>query len=170
MHDERLRDGERRRRGRRFFKKGDLKFLILELLQEQPRHGYDIIRALEDRFGGAHSPSPGAVYPTLGMLADLGLVVGSDQEGKRVFAPTSQGRDLLHAQSEVVEGIRTRMSEWWAPATREQLREIHCELKTLHCVVACEGGEAGSEALSHIRKIIVNARVEVEQVLVGVRR
>src|SRR5262245_47979249 len=58
--------------GERFPRRGDLKYVVLELLNERPRHGYDIIRALEDRFRGFYRPSPGSVYPTLQMLEDLG--------------------------------------------------------------------------------------------------
>src|ERR1700752_3359042 len=62
--------GRHHRGGRmgRIFEQGDLKYVILRLLEEKPRHGYEIIKELEDRFGGAYSPSPGTVYPTLTML------------------------------------------------------------------------------------------------------
>ena len=72
--------------GERFFGRGDLKYVILDLLKDQPRHGYDIIRALEDRMGGQYRPSPGSVYPTLQMLEDLGYVTSSQQEGKKVYS------------------------------------------------------------------------------------
>ena len=61
---------------RRLFEQGDLKFVILRLLEEKPRHGYEIIKEIESRFGGSYSPSPGTVYPTLTMLEDLGLRAG----------------------------------------------------------------------------------------------
>src|SRR3712207_5975654 len=66
-------------RGERLFDRGDLKYVILDLLRARPRHGYDIIRALEDRFRGLYSPSPGSVYPTLQLLEDQGLVSSSRQ-------------------------------------------------------------------------------------------
>ena len=64
----------KRHRGRpgRLFEQGDLKYVILRMLEEKPRHGYEIIKELEERFSGAYSPSPGTVYPTLTMLVDLG--------------------------------------------------------------------------------------------------
>jgi len=58
-------------RAARLFEQGDLKYVILRLLEEKPRHGYEIIKDLEGRFGGSYAPSPGTVYPTLTMLEDL---------------------------------------------------------------------------------------------------
>src|SRR5262249_21978894 len=77
------RGGGGRFRGGRMFEQGDLKYVILQLLDEKPRHGYEIIKELEDRFGGAYSPSPGTVYPTLTMLEDLGYARASSEEGGR---------------------------------------------------------------------------------------
>src|SRR5512146_901555 len=72
----------------RMFEKGDLKFVIIQLLAEKQRHGYEIIRDLEGSLGGFYSPSPGAVYPTLQMLEDLGYVTSYQQDGKRVYQIT----------------------------------------------------------------------------------
>src|ERR1041385_1376212 len=62
-----------RGRAARLFEQGDLKYVILRLLEDKPRHGYEIIKELESRFGGSYAPSPGTVYPTLTMLEDMGL-------------------------------------------------------------------------------------------------
>src|SRR5512134_1634402 len=76
----------RHRRPGRIFEQGDLKYVILKLLAEKPRHGYEIIKELEDRFGGAYSPSPGTVYPTLTMLEDLGYAqVNTDESGRKTY-------------------------------------------------------------------------------------
>ncbi len=80
-----------RRRGRR----GDLKFVLLELLAEQPRHGYELIKALEQRNAGFYRPSPGSVYPLLQLLEDEGSVTSEQVEGKRVYTITDAGRQLL---------------------------------------------------------------------------
>src|SRR5262245_30800963 len=79
----------------RIFEKGDLKSVILQLLKEKPRHGYEVIRALEERFGGFYSPSPGAVYPTLQMLEDLGYTSVVSQDGKKVYTITDEGLKFL---------------------------------------------------------------------------
>jgi len=91
--------------GGRRFGRGDLKYVILDLLKEQPRHGYDVIRALEERFQGFYSPSPGSVYPTLQLLEDRGLVTSSEAEGKRVYTITDDGRSFLQERAGEVDDI-----------------------------------------------------------------
>lgn len=81
--------------GRRFFGRGDVKFALLQLLQERPMHGYEMIKALEEKSSGFYSPSPGSIYPTLQMLEDGGFVTSSDVEGKKVYSITDAGRTLL---------------------------------------------------------------------------
>lgn len=76
------------RRGR-----GDIKYLVLELLAERPRHGYEIMTDLEAAHG--HRPSPGSVYPTLQMLEDGGFVTSDPREGKRIYTITAEGRKML---------------------------------------------------------------------------
>lgn len=75
--------------------RGDIRAAILALLEEQPRHGYQIIQELDERTGGVWRPSPGSVYPTLQHLEDEGLVAGEDRDGKRVFTLTDQGREAV---------------------------------------------------------------------------
>src|SRR3979409_2501724 len=99
--------------GERMFGRGDLKYVILELLKDQPRHGYDIIRALEERMRGAYRPSPGSVYPTLQMLEDLGYVTSNQQDGKKVYSITDEGRRYLEEQSSTVDDIRSRIAAGW---------------------------------------------------------
>jgi DNA-binding PadR family transcriptional regulator len=76
----------------RLFEKGDLKYVVLQLLSERAAHGYEVIKALEERFGGMYTPSAGAVYPTLQMLEDMGYVTSEQQDGKRVYSITDEGR------------------------------------------------------------------------------
>lgn len=81
--------------GRRRHRRGDIKFALLELLAEQPRHGYDLIKELEQRYGGFYRPSPGSVYPTLQLLEDEGHLTSQTLDGKRVYTITDSGRRLL---------------------------------------------------------------------------
>src|SRR5918911_1521235 len=72
--------------GGRMFEQGDLKYVILRLLEEKPRHGYEVIKELEERFRGLYSPSPGTVYPTLTMLEEMGYARGTQEEGgKKIY-------------------------------------------------------------------------------------
>src|SRR5690242_9489834 len=80
------------RRGR-VFDQGDLRLVMLALIAEQPRHGYDIIKALEEMTGGEYSPSPGVIYPTLTLLQEQGLAEAAEAEGgKKLYTATDAGR------------------------------------------------------------------------------
>ncbi len=81
--------------GRRFFGRGDLKYALLELLQERPMHGYEMMKALEERSHGLYVPSPGSIYPTLQLLEDRELVTVQEVEGKKVYSITDAGRSFL---------------------------------------------------------------------------
>nr|WP_241960132.1 PadR family transcriptional regulator [Staphylococcus succinus] len=79
----------------RFFKKGNLQFSILKLLEAEPQHGYQIIKGLEARFKGFYSPSPGSVYPILQMLEDRGFVSVSKEGKKKIYTVTKEGSQFL---------------------------------------------------------------------------
>jgi DNA-binding PadR family transcriptional regulator len=91
--------------GRRFFGRGDVKFALLELLRERPMHGYEIMKALEEKSGGFYTPSAGTIYPTLQMLADRGFVTVQETEGKKTYAITDAGRAFLAEQQKADEGF-----------------------------------------------------------------
>ena len=104
------------RRGRRgfgrFFEHGDLRYVILALLEEQPRHGYELIKELEDRTGGAYRPSPGVVYPTLALLEDKGLIRPAGGEtGRKLYELTDAGREALEKNRAGVEAVFARINE-----------------------------------------------------------
>ncbi len=90
-----------------YYGRGNVKFAILDLLKEKPRHGYDIIREMEERSGGVYSPSPGVIYPTLQALEDQDFVKSAEQDGKKVYSITEAGLAYLQGQPE-----RTRT---WPP-------------------------------------------------------
>lgn len=99
---------------RRHFEQGDLRFVILQLLAEKPRHGYEIIKAIEDQFGGLYSPSPGVIYPTLTLLEDLGyvrVVPDTGEGGKKTYEITDAGRTFLAENRSTVEAVQARMAE-----------------------------------------------------------
>ena len=98
--------------GGRMFEQGDLKLVILNLLDEKPRHGYEIIKDLEERSGGRYTPSAGAVYPTLTLLEDMGYAVATPEEGgKKVYAITDAGRAHLAENRPVVDELFDRVSQ-----------------------------------------------------------
>jgi DNA-binding PadR family transcriptional regulator len=104
----------RRREGRvgRFLEHGDLRFVVLALLAEQPRHGYELIKELEDRTGGAYRPSPGVVYPLLAMLEDEGFIRPVEAEGgRKLFEVTEAGKQALEQNRAGVDAVFGRMEE-----------------------------------------------------------
>lgn len=84
---------------------GELRLVVLALLAEQPRHGYDVIKALEERSQGAYSPSPGVVYPTLTYLDEAGYVTASAEGNKKVYAITDTGRAYLEQNRDAADGV-----------------------------------------------------------------
>ncbi|MDR3471377.1 MAG: PadR family transcriptional regulator [Devosia sp.] len=97
----------------RFFAHGDLRLVILSLIAEKPRHGYEIIKAIEEAVAGAYSPSPGTIYPTLTLLEELGYVtVAPSADGsKKLHEITDAGRAFLAANQRALEGLLARMEE-----------------------------------------------------------
>ncbi len=111
-HRDDHRHGGGRSRIGRMFDHGDLRLVILQLLAEKPRHGYEVIKAIEERLGGAYSPSPGVVYPTLTMLEELGYAAPSPGEGsKKPFAITAEGQAYLDSNRATVDAIFARIAE-----------------------------------------------------------
>jgi len=100
-----------RGRGRRMFDSGELRLVLLKLIADQPRHGYDLIRAIEEMTGGAYAPSPGVVYPTLTMLQDMGLIEEQATEGARkAFAVSAEGETHLAERQEEVDALIERLT------------------------------------------------------------
>jgi DNA-binding PadR family transcriptional regulator len=105
--------GPRRgRRGRRvWFGSGDMKYVILKLLREKAMHGYEVMKALEEQTRGCYKPSPGTVYPTLQMLEDEGLVLGKEENGKKIYEITDDGTAFLEENKSTVDEIFERVED-----------------------------------------------------------
>lgn len=151
----------------RMFGKGDLKYLILDLLKDQPRHGYDIIRELEHRSGGLYTPSAGAVYPTLQMLEDMGAVRSEQQDGRKTYTITDEGRRVLEERRDVIDDIADRVRSW---VSRQGAPELHQAMRELGELMALLGREAGHamrdpEKLRRVREVIARTREELRAIL-----
>ena len=110
MHDHPMR-GERGRGGGRVFDQGDLRWVILRLLAEKPSHGYELIKAIEEKLGGAYSPSPGVIYPTLTLLEDMGFAVVTPGAGaKKAYAITHEGAAALADNKATIDSIFQRIA------------------------------------------------------------
>ncbi|HEY3911963.1 MAG TPA: PadR family transcriptional regulator [Stellaceae bacterium] len=103
--------GGRDRRSGRVFDHGDLRYVLLHLIAERPRHGYELIKAIEEQFGGMYSPSPGVIYPTLTLLEEIGYLRPETAEGPRkLYSITEEGRAFLAANRAQLEAILGRMA------------------------------------------------------------
>jgi DNA-binding PadR family transcriptional regulator len=119
-------------RGGRMFEQGDLRYVVLRLLEEKPRHGYEIIKALEERFGGTYAPSPGVVYPTLQLLEDLGYArIVPGPEGKKTYEITDAGREHLADNRQTVDSIFERISKLMGHFLDEPMTEVHAAFRTV---------------------------------------
>jgi DNA-binding PadR family transcriptional regulator len=150
-------------RGRRWWgraegpraRRGDVKYFILEVLEEGPRHGYDIIAELERRSGGRYRPSPGSVYPTLQLLEDGGYATSEMVDGKRVYTITDAGRALLKGKAPEVEPDQDRVEE-------DDLRSTFFRLAE---AVRQAVNVAGPAEQGKLREILTEARREVYKLL-----
>ena len=96
---------------RRVFDHGDLRFILLSMIAAKPAHGYDLIKALEDRMGGGYSPSPGVIYPTLTMLEEQGFASVTAVDGKKLYQATAAGEAFLRANQAAVDAIQARITD-----------------------------------------------------------
>ncbi|RFC68305.1 MULTISPECIES: PadR family transcriptional regulator [Mesorhizobium] len=122
-------DGPFGGRGRRMFDSGALRLVVLGLIAEEPRHGYDIIKALETKFQGAYSPSPGAIYPMLQMLEEADLVRSDAEGNKRLYSITDEGRAFLAEHAEELARINAQIDEASADVSGVALGEEMRALK-----------------------------------------
>ena len=121
---------------RRMFDGGELRLVLLKLIADKPRHGYDLIRAIEERTGGAYAPSPGIVYPTLTMLSEMGLIDEQLAEGARkLFAITPEGTAHLAEHEAEVAAMLARLDALAAMRERTDAVPIRRALHNLRSVL-----------------------------------
>jgi len=151
-------------RGGRMFDQGDLKYVILQMLEEKPRHGYEVIKAIEERFGGAYSPSPGTVYPTLTMLEDMGYAkVTLEENGKKVYEITDEGRRYLAENRPAVDDIFARISEFAQNIFGGPMMQVHRAFKDLGAAVYAREGRRTPEQIRHVAEVLERAAAEIKQ-------
>lgn len=149
-------------RRRQWFEAGDMKYVILKLLKEKPRHGYEVMKELGDRMHGCYQPSPGTVYPTLQWLEDEGLVAAKDVEGKKVYEITDAGRAFLEDHRDVVDDIFDRVREALDRTVGGSMADVNRAMKDLMKTVYRTGWRTADEATR--KKLAEIVRAAVEQV------
>ena len=123
------------RRGR-MFDGGELKLVLLKLIAEAPRHGYDLIREIEDRTGGAYAPSPGVIYPTLTLLDDMGLIDATAEGSRKQFAITDAGTAELAEKASEVQALMDRLAELGATRAKTDTGPVSRAMGNLRAVLA----------------------------------
>jgi len=161
-------EGERprqRRRRQQMFEAGEVKYVILRLLKEKPRHGYEIIKALEERMGGWYTPSAGTVYPTLQLLEDQGYVRVVESEGKKVYHITPAGEVFLEQHRDVIDDIFDRVREALRGFAGSSLGELNQAFARLAGLAYRQVWRAGPEdaAVKRVIEILRQAADEIEQ-------
>ncbi len=157
----------------RMLRDGDLRLIALALIEQEPRHGYDIIKALEERSGGFYSPSPGVIYPTLTFLEEAGYVTANAEGNKKVYTIAEAGKAHLDENRETVEaaldqmetlaGKLQRARKWfdWAEggahdspdeAQSETMKELDQARRRLRALIvaATEGTEADQRKVAEV--------------------
>ena len=145
--------------GGRIFGPGDLRLMLLALIAEKPRHGYELIKEIEQKFGGAYSPSPGSIYPTLTLLEELDHVRASATDGARkLFEITDQGRAFLGENQAILDGVLARMGLAARHMSgRAWPESVHQAMHTLKHALLLRPSEWSTAEAERVRKIIEEA-------------
>jgi DNA-binding PadR family transcriptional regulator len=158
--------GGRDRRYGRVFDHGDLRYVLLRLIAEKPRYGYELIKAIEEQFGGSYSPSPGVVYPTLTLLEEQGYLRPETADGSRkLYAMTEEGAALLTANQELVKAIFERMAELSRTAGGGPAPEIARAMRNLEMALSIRLGRGPLEAaqIHTITEALDRVAAEIER-------
>jgi DNA-binding PadR family transcriptional regulator len=147
------------------FHKGDLKYVILNLLKEKPRYGYEVIRELEEYSYGFYKPSPGVVYPTLQMLEEMEYTTSEETDGKKVYAITEKGIQFLNERKDTAEEVRSRMCHHWDNEYFDTFGETIGEFRELGKFMKRRARNISPEKMQRIRDIISRSLKEIESII-----
>jgi DNA-binding PadR family transcriptional regulator len=164
--DDGWRGGRRGRRARRMFEGGELRLVLLKLIADEPRHGYDLIRAIEDLTGGEYAPSPGVVYPTLTLLQDMSLIEEASGKGpRRPFQVTDEGRKHLEERAAEVQALFERLADLKPRAEQTAGPAIGRAVRNLMTALSHRVGRDGldDDLLLEIAAILDEAAQKIER-------
>jgi DNA-binding PadR family transcriptional regulator len=147
------------------FEKGTLKYVILDLLKDQPSHGYQIIQALQSRLAGSYKASAGSVYPALRLLENSGYVTSTKRDAKKTYTVTEAGRKFLHENEEYIDRIKGRMRERTEAGRKEEWPVIINRLGQLYVQILQQAHSMGPEKLARIKTITEQTLNDIQNVL-----
>ncbi len=159
-------DGVKAKRKSRLFRRGELKLVLLHLIAEQPRHGYDLIRQVEQLTGGHYAPSPGIVYPTLTLMADMDLIAEAvDDDGKKIYSITAHGSEKLAEKKDQIEDILARLDGVSKMATASEGASIKRAVHNLKSAVRIRlaDEDKDSDKILEVAAIIDEAASKIER-------
>jgi DNA-binding PadR family transcriptional regulator len=148
------------------FRHGSLRLYLLRLLDEEPRHGYEVIRLLRDRFMGVYSPSPGTIYPRLARLEEEGLVTHDEVDGRKVYRITEAGREELRSRSDELDELEEELSASVSDIVREVREDVRQTVRSLReelTFAARESRRATKDAAADVRDQARQAREQAGQ-------
>ncbi|HEY0263755.1 MAG TPA: PadR family transcriptional regulator [Granulicella sp.] len=148
----------------RFFESGDLRYVILQLISEKPRHGYEIIKSIEERLGGSYAPSPGVVYPMLTMLEEMGHASVVQEGSRKLYEITEEGRKALAENQRIVDAIFARMDQRRREEQGGRPQEIERAIYNLRMALQMKRGSLTTEQVHAITDIIDAAARQIERV------
>jgi DNA-binding PadR family transcriptional regulator len=157
--------GRRGRRGR-MFGQGELRLALLALIAENPSHGYELIKAIEEMTGGDYAPSPGAVYPTLQLLEDEGAIEEAEAEGaKKPFAATAQGREELETRKDEVDSLMRRLGRHGERTTTVRSHDLFRAMGNLGTVLKnrARSGKLDERTINEIVDMIDEMAKRIER-------
>jgi DNA-binding PadR family transcriptional regulator len=147
------------------FQKGNLKYVILDLIKDRPRHGYDIIRELEEQSHGFYKPSPGVIYPTLQMLEEMGYAKSSDEEGKKVYSITEEGLRFLKEKSDIADGVRSRMKNRWNFVNMAKMAAVMKDYHELENLIGRSFYNLDEDKAERIRRILSETYEKINAII-----
>jgi DNA-binding PadR family transcriptional regulator len=148
------------------FRHGSLRLYLLRLLDEEPRHGYEVIRLLRDRFMGVYSPSPGTIYPRLARLEEEGLVTHDEVDGRKVYRITEAGREELRSRSDELDELEEELSASVSDIVREVREDVRETVRSLREELTWAGREsrrASRDMAADLRDQARQARDEAQE-------
>ncbi|WP_224404871.1 PadR family transcriptional regulator [Afifella sp. IM 167] len=153
------------RRSGRIFDNGELRLVILALIADRPRHGYELIKEIEDRLAGTYSPSPGVIYPNLSLLEELGHATVAEEDGKKLYAVTPEGEAWLAERRQAVELVLSRMADVHATHGGGPPPQIVRAMENLNTALRLrrERGPLSQEETERIAAILDGAAISVEK-------
>jgi DNA-binding PadR family transcriptional regulator len=147
------------------FQKGDLKYVILDLLKEKPRHGYEIIRELEAMSHGLYTPSPGAVYPTLQMLEEIGYAEATERDGKKIYTITEEGLKFLDESQESANEVRSHIKHKWSFKNVGKMATMMKEYHALEHLLSQVLRSQDAEKMQRVRQALSDVYKEIEAIM-----